>query len=183
MRSKGRRRHARYSTHKRTERSKVNFWSEGDQLGAWFYHPPSTPALFLPSFWLTVCPREGAVPRSLCRGICGQRAWVPLSLTMAALVKVKVKPRYEGDPERQRRGYKDAITFVQTIESVDPNRIGSIESRLASLLLRPSAARIACCAGRGRGSEMPRSCLAGPGHRSPRPLWLSLPPIGWVVSG
>ncbi len=105
-------------------RSNVNFWSEGDRLQAWFYRPPSTPAPF-PA--VVLAHGFSAVKEQY----LDRYAQVFAANGIGAIVfdhgcfgESEGQPRYEVDPERQRRGYKDAVTFVQTIEGVDPDRIG-----------------------------------------------------------
>lgn len=123
-------------------RSNVNFWSEGDRLAGWFYCPSSTPAPF-PA--VVLAHGFSAVKEQY----LDRYAEVFSANGIAALVfdhgcfgESEGQPRYEVDPERQRRGYKDAITFVQTIEGVDRNRVGLWGTKLQR---RPRT----CGSGRG----------------------------------
>ena len=105
-------------------RTNVTFWSEGDRLRGWFYRPTNSTSPF-PTAILThgfSAVKEQYLDRY---------AEVFAAYGLGVLVydhgcfgESEGQPRYEVDPERQRRGYRDAITFVQTLDGPDPERIG-----------------------------------------------------------
>ncbi|MCZ4433033.1 alpha/beta hydrolase [Agrobacterium sp. SOY23] len=105
-------------------RSDVAFWSEGDQLRGWFYRPEEKveryPAIVMAHGFSAV--KEQYLDRYAEK--FAESGFGVLVFDHGCFGASDGQPRFEVDPERQRRGYKDAISFVQTIDGPDPDRIG-----------------------------------------------------------
>lgn len=105
-------------------RHNVAFWSEGDRLRGWFYSPKDAskayPAIVMAHGFSAV--KEQYLDRYAEKFADG--GFGVLVFDHGCFGESEGQPRFEVDPKRQRRGYKDAISFTQTVENVDPNRIG-----------------------------------------------------------
>ncbi|WP_330230430.1 alpha/beta hydrolase [Nocardia sp. NBC_00508] len=101
----------------------VEFTSGGVTLRGWLYEPVNTAAAGVPLVVMT-------------HGFAGVKEWVaPFAEVfskagLACLVydhrgfgTSDGEPRYEVDPMAQVDGYRDAITFAQTLDGIDPDRI------------------------------------------------------------
>ncbi|WP_026622888.1 uncharacterized protein M728_006002 (plasmid) [Ensifer sp. WSM1721] len=105
-------------------RSNVAFWSEGDRLRGWFYRPTEIASPF-PTVILThgfSAVKEQYLDRYA--EVFAAHGLGVLVYDHGCFGESEGEPRYEVDPERQRRGYRDAVTFVQTMNGPDPERIG-----------------------------------------------------------
>lgn len=105
-------------------RSNISFWSEGDLLRGWFYRPSE-----MASPYATIVMAHGfsAVKEQyldLYAEKFAAQGFGVLVFDHGCFGESGGEPRFEVDPERQRRGYKDAISFVQTMQGPDPERIG-----------------------------------------------------------
>jgi fermentation-respiration switch protein FrsA (DUF1100 family) len=105
-------------------REDVTFWSEGDRLRGWFYRPTkdasSFPTVILSHGFSAV--KEQYLDRYA--EVFAAHGLGALVYDHGCFGESEGEPRYEVDPERQRRGYRDAITFVQTLDGPDPERVG-----------------------------------------------------------
>ena len=105
-------------------RTNVTFWSEGDRLRGWFYRPTESASPF-PTVILThgfSAVKEQYLDRYA--EVFAAHGLGVLVYDHGCFGESEGEPRYEVDPERQRRGYRDAITFVQTMNGPHPERIG-----------------------------------------------------------
>ncbi|WP_194813427.1 alpha/beta hydrolase [Nocardia sp. XZ_19_385] len=101
----------------------VEFASDGVTLRGWLYRPDDA---------------RGTTPLVvMTHGFAGVKEWVApfadvfSAAGLACLVydhpgfgTSEGEPRQEVDPTAQIEGYRDAITFAQTLEGIDPERIG-----------------------------------------------------------
>lgn len=105
-------------------RTNVTFWSEGCRLKGWFYRPASTrlqfPTVILAHGFSAV--KEQYLDRYA--EVFAAHGLGALVFDHGCFGESEGAPRYEVDPERQRRGYRDAITYVKTLEGADPELIG-----------------------------------------------------------
>src|SRR6476660_5427118 len=104
-------------------RADVEFTSGAVTLRGWLYRPEQA---------------SGQVPLAvMTHGFAGVKEWVaPFAEVfskagLACLVydhpgfgTSDGEPRFEVDPFEQIEGYRDAITFAQTLDGIDPERIG-----------------------------------------------------------
>ncbi|MBE7198515.1 MAG: alpha/beta hydrolase [Parafilimonas terrae] len=105
-------------------RTDIAFVSEGRTLRGWLYRPDATadaaPAIVMAHGFSAVkeqyLDRYAAVFRAAGFGV--------LVYDHANLGASDGLPRQEVDPVLQKRGYRDAISFAQTVPWVDPDRIG-----------------------------------------------------------
>ncbi|WP_280231307.1 alpha/beta hydrolase [Nocardia cyriacigeorgica] len=101
----------------------TEFLSNGVTLRGWLYRPQT-------------CPPTGAPLVVMTHGFAGVKEWVaPFAevLTAAGLACLVYDhpgfgtsdgaPRYEVNPQAQIDGYRDAITFAQNLDGIDPDRI------------------------------------------------------------
>jgi fermentation-respiration switch protein FrsA (DUF1100 family) len=105
-------------------RRDISFISEGVELAGWFYPPANAstryPAVVLAHGYSAV--KEQYLDRYA--EIFSAAGIAALVFDHANFGGSGGSPRFEVDPERQKRGYRDAITFLQTLEGPDPERIG-----------------------------------------------------------
>lgn len=104
------------------DRVDVTFHSQGDALAGWYHAPP--------------CPGSAAIV--MAHGFSAVKeqyldeyasafaaaGFAVLVFDHACFGASGGLPRQEVDPERQRRGYRDAITWIKNQPGVDPGRIG-----------------------------------------------------------
>ncbi|WP_431324682.1 alpha/beta hydrolase [Rhizobium sp. YTU87027] len=105
-------------------RTNVTFWSEGDQLRGWFYKPRAAVGLY-PA--IVMAHGFSAVKEQYLDQYAQKFAdhgFGVLVFDHGCFGESGGEPRFEVDPERQRRGYKDAISFIQTMDGPNPERIG-----------------------------------------------------------
>jgi len=105
-------------------RSDIGFCSEGARLAGWLYRPATGgedfPIVIMSHGFSAVKEQYLDQYANIFRG----KGLGVLVYDHGCFGESEGVPRYEVDPERQRRGYRDAITYAQTIDGVDPNRIG-----------------------------------------------------------
>ena len=100
------------------------FWSEGARLSGWFYYPEKTKETFpvvIMAHGFSAVKEQYLDQYASEFSACGLGVLV---YDHGCFGESEGEPRYEVDPERQRRGYRDAITFAQTLAGVDPDRVG-----------------------------------------------------------
>jgi fermentation-respiration switch protein FrsA (DUF1100 family) len=104
-------------------REDVEFLSDGVSLRGWLYRPEG---------------RTGAVPLVvMTHGFAGVKEWVaPFAEVFSAAGLACLVydhpgfgtsdgyPRFEVDPAAQIEGYRDAVTYAQTLDGIDSDRIG-----------------------------------------------------------
>ncbi|MCJ2138875.1 alpha/beta hydrolase [Methylobacterium sp. E-066] len=105
-------------------RSDVEFRSEGRTLRGWLYEPDvqdgATPAVVMAHGFSAV--KEQYLDRYA--EVFQAAGFGVLVYDHAHFGASEGLPRQEVDPVLQRRGYRDAISFAQTIPWIDPARIG-----------------------------------------------------------
>lgn len=105
-------------------RHSVEFPSEGHILRGWLYQP-STDQEKLPVIVMAhglTAVKEQYLDRYA--DLFAQAGFGVLVYDHANFGASDGLPRQEADPVLQRRGYRDAISFVQTVPWLDPDRIG-----------------------------------------------------------
>jgi len=106
------------------KRSNISFVSEGTLLKGWLYEPANTssttPAVVMAHGFTSV--KEQYLDK-YAEVFCSEGFHV-LVYDHANFGESEGTPRQEMDPVLQRRGYRDAITFLQSLPGIDPQRIG-----------------------------------------------------------
>ena len=104
-------------------RRDVEFTSEGRILRGWHYHPAGqhrVATIVMAHGWSAV--KEQYLDRYA--EVFARSGFGVLLYDHANFGASDGLPRQEADPVLQRRGYRDAISFAQTLPEADPTRIG-----------------------------------------------------------
>jgi len=104
-------------------RNDVEFTSEGRVLRGWHYHPAGADqaaTIVMAHGWSAV--KEQYLDRYA--EVFARSGFGVLLYDHANFGASDGQPRQEADPVLQRRGYRDAISFAQTLPEVDASRIG-----------------------------------------------------------
>src|ERR1700722_9926485 len=113
------------------KRVDVSFSSEGNILKGWLYHPEkassTAPAIVLAHGFTGV--KEQYLDKYA--EVFALAGFYALVYDHANFGESEGTPRQETDPVRQRRGYRDAISFLYTVPGVDKARIGIWGSSLS----------------------------------------------------
>lgn len=106
------------------KRTDVSFSSEGNILKGWLYHPDTvsgdTPAIVLTHGFTGV--KEQYIDKYA--EFFASAGFYALAYDHANFGESEGTPRQELDPVLQRRGYRDAITFLLSLPGIDKNGIG-----------------------------------------------------------
>lgn len=100
----------------------IEFYSDGDRIEGWFYPPASES-----SGAIVMAHGYSAVKEQYLDAyaeVFSKAGFAVLVFDHACFGASAGTPRQQVDPERQRRGYRDAITWLKYQPGVDANRIG-----------------------------------------------------------
>jgi dienelactone hydrolase len=104
------------------DRRDINFYADGDPIAGWFYPPrdASSPAIVMAHGYSAV--KEQYLDNYA--EVFAKAGFAVLVFDHACFGASGGTPRQQVDPERQRRGYRDAITWVKNQTGIDADRIG-----------------------------------------------------------